>query len=464
VGPTGPTGEQGIQGNQGPTGVQGPQGIQGNSGPTGPQGVTGPTGIEGPTGPTGPTGTTGNTGATGPTGAQGAPGSGGVVADWGSFWSSQNQTAANTTTAYEITFNEFDPDNNNVTLSNSSRLNIAETGVYNIQFSAQLVNTSNSVVETSLWIRKNNVDVPETRGAIAVPGKAGSVNGQIIAAWNYVFALAAGDYVEFYWQTEDIAVSLETLPAGTTPTTPAAPSMIATVTQVTYTQNGPTGSPGPTGPTGTVGPTGAQGNTGPTGPTGTQGDPGFTGPTGPQGVQGFQGNVGPTGATGPTGADSTVAGPTGPTGTSGPTIYPGAGVAVSTGTAWNTSLTAPSGAIVGTTDTQTLTNKRIDPRELTQTTASSVTPDIATYDLYAFTALASALTINAPIGTPTTGDKFIFRFKDDGTARALTWNGIFRAVGVTIPTTTTVSKVTYVGCVYNATETTWDVIAVTTQA
>jgi hypothetical protein len=74
------------------------------------------------------------------------------------------------------------------------------------------------------------------------------------------------------------------------------------------------------------------------------------------------------------------------------------------------------------------------------------------------------LTINAPTGTPATGNKFIFRFKDNGTARALTWNGAFRAVGVTIPTTTVVSKVTYVGCVYNATETTWDVIAVTTQA
>jgi hypothetical protein len=39
--------------------------------------------------------------------------------------------------------------------------------------------------------------------------------------------------------------------------------------------------------------------------------------------------------------------------------YPGAGMAVSTGTAWGTSKTTPSGDVVGTTDTQTLTNKTI---------------------------------------------------------------------------------------------------------
>ena len=127
-------------------------------------------------------------------------------------------------------------------------------------------------------------------------------------------------------------------------------------------------------------------------------------------------------------------------------------------------VTYPSQNAVTTTDTQTLTNKRIDPRVTSAASASSLTPSIATADIYAYTALAAGLTINAPTGTPVDGDKLMFRLLDNGTARALTWNATYTVIGVTLPTTTTANKTTYVGCIYNANNTRWDVIAVTTQA
>jgi hypothetical protein len=126
--------------------------------------------------------------------------------------------------------------------------------------------------------------------------------------------------------------------------------------------------------------------------------------------------------------------------------------------------TLPASTVALLTGTQTLTNKRIDPRVVSTASASSLTPDISAADIYAYTALASNLTINAPTGTPVNGNKLIFRILDNGVARTLTWNATYTAIGVTIPTTTTVSKMTYVGCIYNLANTRWDVIAVTTQA
>jgi hypothetical protein len=144
-------------------------------------------------------------------------------------------------------------------------------------------------------------------------------------------------------------------------------------------------------------------------------------------------------------------------------VYPGAGIPVSTGSAWTTSKASPSGVIVGTTDTQTLSSKRINPRVVSAASASSLTPDVSAADQYSFTALAVDLTINAPTGTPVDGDKLVFRILDDGTGRLLTWDSVFNPIGVTLPSSTTSNKLLYVGAIYNSSSVKWDVIAVTTQ-
>ena len=145
------------------------------------------------------------------------------------------------------------------------------------------------------------------------------------------------------------------------------------------------------------------------------------------------------------------------------------GVVIGNGASAFTTKTNPTGAFVGTTDTQTLTNKRIDPRVNAQTTTASPWAwNSNSFDQQSFSALANALTINADVGTPVDGQRTILRFKDNDTPRALTWTTgtakSFRAIGVTLPTTTVVGKTTYVGCVFNSFDDRWDVIAVAQEA
>ena len=93
------------------------------------------------------------------------------------------------------------------------------------------------------------------------------------------------------------------------------------------------------------------------------------------------------------------------------------------------------------------------------TTDTGTSLNIDNLDQFIVTAQAGALLFNAPSGTPKNGQKFIIRIKDDATARALTWNAIFRAMGTALPSTTVLSKTKYLGFIYNSTNTKWDLVA-----
>lgn len=71
----------------------------------------------------------------------------------------------------------------------------------------------------------------------------------------------------------------------------------------------------------------------------------------------------------------------------------------------------------------------------------------------------------SPIEYPAlNGNTLLIRIKDNGTERALTWNSIYRAIGVELPTTTTAGKTLYIGCKYNSADSKWDVLAVGEEA
>lgn len=119
-------------------------------------------------------------------------------------------------------------------------------------------------------------------------------------------------------------------------------------------------------------------------------------------------------------------------------------------------------AQAGIATTQTLTNKRIDPRVTSITSSATPTINTDNCDAVTITALAAAITSMTTnlSGTPVNFQKLIIRIKDDGTARSITWGASYEARGVALPTTTVISKVLTVGFLYDTVTSKWGCVAV----
>lgn len=147
---------------------------------------------------------------------------------YGAFQDITNQTAAAINIGYPMKLGITDL-SNGVTVVSNSRITIANTGIYNIQWSAQFTNPTSSEHDVTIWLRKNGVDVPGSAGVVLVPPKHGSADGHILPSWNFLLDIVAGDYYEFVWSTVDISVYISFSPAGNPP--PSTASVVMTVTQ-----------------------------------------------------------------------------------------------------------------------------------------------------------------------------------------------------------------------------------------
>jgi hypothetical protein len=150
----------------------------------------------------------------------------------GAFQDSTDQVAANTTTAYAVTFNTTDF-SNGVTMASGSRITVADAGIWNLQFSIQFTNTTNDSQDVDVWFRVNGTNAANSNSRFGfAPRKGASDPYHTIAAMNYFLSLNATDYVEIMWRPTDVGVTIEQYAAGTSPTRPAVPSAIVTMSFV----------------------------------------------------------------------------------------------------------------------------------------------------------------------------------------------------------------------------------------
>jgi hypothetical protein len=149
------------------------------------------------------------------------------VGYYGAFQDTTTQTAVSINTAYGVKLGVTDL-SNGVTISNNTRIKIANAGIYNIQFSLQLEKTGGSGnMIADIWLRKNGVNLDGTTGKVVLTGSANA--SPIVAAWNYLVAISSNDSLELMWSTTNDNVVIKASPA--TSPFPSIPSAILTVTQ-----------------------------------------------------------------------------------------------------------------------------------------------------------------------------------------------------------------------------------------
>jgi hypothetical protein len=186
-------------------------------------------GIPGPTGPSGiagPSGSVGPSGVAGPSGVQGATGSG-LIPYYGSFYDNTNQTNASGTAVNHMRLNST-AEAVGVAVTSGYMVQVANSGVYNVQFSAQIEKSNASAEDIFIWIAKNNVDVPDSNTALTLKGSS----ERVVAAWNWVLTLDRNEHVNLRWHSIDTSMRLLASGAAGLPTRPAIPSVILTVNRV----------------------------------------------------------------------------------------------------------------------------------------------------------------------------------------------------------------------------------------
>lgn len=147
--------------------------------------------------------------------------------NYGDFYDTTIQSGS-ANTAYPMKLNSTNI-SHNVNIVSGSRITPSNTGVYNLQFSAQLSNTANTNMHFDIWLAYTGSNVPYTNTQVDVNKVSGNLS-RVVASWNFLKEIRANDYVEIMWSCNDSTGQIYA--TGSNTIHPELPSVIATITQI----------------------------------------------------------------------------------------------------------------------------------------------------------------------------------------------------------------------------------------
>lgn len=144
--------------------------------------------------------------------------------NYGSFYDTTIQTnpVANAVNIMKL---NSSADHNFIDIVDGSKITVTNTGIFNIQFSAQFDKTDSGTDEVDIWLRIDGVDVPWSNTRLSSHNN----NDKFLAAWNWMVTMNAGQYAQIAWSSADPDMRIFAQNGQTGPTRPGIPSVIVTV-------------------------------------------------------------------------------------------------------------------------------------------------------------------------------------------------------------------------------------------
>jgi len=145
---------------------------------------------------------------------------------YGEFTKTTDQAPALTNTAYALTFDNTEVAEGVSIGSPASRIVVPQSGLYQFDATIQISSQNSNPKNIWLWFRKNGTDVTNTARLVTININ----NGYVPMALAEFFSLAANDYIELMFASNDTGITVDNVAA--TAFAPAAPAVVLAVTQV----------------------------------------------------------------------------------------------------------------------------------------------------------------------------------------------------------------------------------------
>jgi hypothetical protein len=147
--------------------------------------------------------------------------------NYGAFSSTITQPMTVANQIYSMSYDTTDIASG-ISVENNTRITVAHTGLYNLQFSSQFYHDGNTTDDIAIWFRITGSNVANSATDITLAKQE-----RLVAAWNFVTQLSSGSYIEILVAPTGNDISMVARAARTSPVAiPVVPSVIATLTQI----------------------------------------------------------------------------------------------------------------------------------------------------------------------------------------------------------------------------------------